>query len=94
MKRHGPKASSPCPRDGARIGTRKKIICAIDMVRAICRPDEPSRTIATASTRVEADISPCSMRAPSSAGKVAELAAKMLAATKPARLAISTGRRP
>ena len=58
MKRQGPKASSACPNVGARIGTRKKIIWAIDMVRAIWRPDAPSRTMATASTRVEADISP------------------------------------
>ncbi len=52
------------------IGTRKKIICAIDRVRAIWRPENRSRTIATASTRVEADISPCNTRAPSSAAKV------------------------
>ena len=50
------------------IGTTKKIICATDMVRAICRPDDPSRTIATASTRVDADISPCSSRATSNVG--------------------------
>jgi hypothetical protein len=94
MKRHGPNASSPWPKVGARIGTMKKIICATDIVRAICRPEAPSRTMATASTRVEADISPWSSRAPSRAGKVAALAAKTLAPTKPASVPINTGRRP
>ena len=94
MNRHGPKPSSACPSVGAMIGTRKKIICATDRVRAILRPDDPSRTIAVASTRVEADINPCSTRAPSSAPKVAELAANTLAPTNPASVTNSTGRRP
>ena len=79
---------------GARMGNRKNIICASDITRAIRRPEKLSRTIATASTRVEADISPCSTRAPSSAAKVADPAANTLAAMKPASVTISTGRRP
>ena len=76
------------------IGITKKIICATDKVRAILRPEKPSRTIAVASTRVEADISPCSARAPSSAGKLAADAAKMLAPTNPIRVMTRIGLRP
>ena len=36
---HGPIASNAWPRLGARMGARKKIICATDMVRAIRRPE-------------------------------------------------------
>jgi hypothetical protein len=76
------------------IGTRKKIICATDNVRAIWRPEYRSRTIATASTRVDADISPCRTRAPNSAANVCDPAAKMLAATKPVSVTSRMIRRP
>ncbi len=39
MKRQGPSASNACPIVGARIGTRKKIICASEVIRAMARPE-------------------------------------------------------
>ena len=67
---------------------------AVDITRAIARPSNRSRTMATGTTRVAAPAMPPSTRVASSAEKLPEAAQTRLAAAYATSAPVSTGRRP
>ena len=79
MSRQSPISRTPAPNAGASTGTTMNTINAIDMTRAIARPEKRSRTIATTDTREAATASPPATRAANSNEKLPAIAHKALA---------------